>query len=465
MEKLLKRVEATNAGVTIMKSDLSSKSHLVNSHSTSIKRLEKQMSQLSVTFNQRKSGTFPSDTVQNPQNDNSSIEATTRSGKVLSSPFVGKAVSDDVIEVEQVDELEEAKKKEKEAVVTTLPKPWSPFPQRLKKITDNTRFSKFMAILKQLTVNVPLVEALEQMPGYAKFMKDLVTKKRAMSYEPVDNLYHCGAISTRSLVQKKADPGAFTIPYTIGSLDFPKALCDLGASINLMPLAVYNQLGLGDPTPTNIRLVMANRSVKQPVGMLYDVLVKVASSIFPTDFVILFCEVDFEVPIILGRPFLATGSVLTDLRANELLFKLNNEVVWFDVFQYLKQHKEMSVFSVVDIYYENEQKVPIKEKFIVQPLAAVLMNFDSKGIEKYEETICPLTGMGSYSYVPKKPDLDLKNHPTPPVKPSIEEPLILELKELLGHLRYMFLGSGNTLPVIITVDLSEQQVEELISVL
>ena len=119
-----------------------------------------------------------------------------------------------------------------------------------------------MTILKQLTINVPLVEALEQMPGYAKFMKDLLTKKRAASYELAENFHHCSAIAMRSLVQKKADPGAFTIPCTVGSLDIAKALCDLGVSINLMPLVIYRELGLGDPTPTNMRLVMADRSVK-----------------------------------------------------------------------------------------------------------------------------------------------------------------------------------------------------------
>lgn len=75
-------------------------------------------------------------------------------------------------------------------MVETLPKPPPLFPQRLKKKTDDMKFSKFMAMLKQMTVNVPLVEALEQMLGYAKFMKDLMTKKRAMSYKPLDNLYH-----------------------------------------------------------------------------------------------------------------------------------------------------------------------------------------------------------------------------------------------------------------------------------
>ncbi|XP_016574400.1 uncharacterized protein LOC107872124 [Capsicum annuum] len=210
-----------------------------------------------------------------------------------------------------------------------------------------------MAMLKQLTVNVPLVEALEKMPGYTKFIKDLVTKKRAVSYKPVENLYHYSAISTISLVQKKPDPGAFTIPCTIGSLDFAKSLCDLGAIINLMPLAVYKKLGLGDPTPTNMRLVMADRSVKQPVKILHDVLVKVADFIFSVNFVVLDCDVDFEVPITLGRPFLATGRVIVDIELNELKFRLNEKEAKFEMHPSMTQQKEMSVFLIVDMFYED----------------------------------------------------------------------------------------------------------------
>ncbi|PHT38468.1 hypothetical protein CQW23_22041 [Capsicum baccatum] len=79
----------------------------------------------------------------------------------------------------------------------SIPLPPPPFPQRLKKKADETKFNKFMTILKQLTINVPLVEALEQMPGYAKFMKDLLTNKREASYELADNVHHCSAIATR----------------------------------------------------------------------------------------------------------------------------------------------------------------------------------------------------------------------------------------------------------------------------
>ncbi|XP_049382749.1 uncharacterized protein LOC125847085 [Solanum stenotomum] len=187
-----------------------------------------------------------------------------------------------------------------------IPRPPSSFPPRFKKKAEDGKFAKFITMLRQLSVNIPLVEALEHMARYAKFMKDLVMKKRAINIDFTDNVHHCNASATRLLVQKKKDPGAFTTPCTIGSIKFAKALCDLGAYINLMPLTIYKQLGLGIPKPTSMRLMMADRSVRRLVSILCDVLVKVDTFIFLADFVVLDCEVDFEVPIILGRPVLAT---------------------------------------------------------------------------------------------------------------------------------------------------------------
>ncbi|PHT31728.1 hypothetical protein CQW23_28065 [Capsicum baccatum] len=488
MAKLLKGVEATNTSVTEVKNDLSSINQLVESHSTAIKHLEQQLSQLLAVFNQRKAGTLPSDTVLNPRNDGSCMAITTRSGKVLENPSKGKKVVDDIadnvinaecedaIEAEEIghaitprrlqpEKIDSQKQDKKKVVEKMIPLPPPLFSQRLKKKADDTRFSKFMTMLKQLNINVPLVEALEQMPGYAKFMKDLLTKKRAIIYELADNVHHYSAIATRSLAQKKADPGAFTIPYMIGSLDFAKALCDLGASINLMPLSIYRKLGLGDPTLSNMRLVMADRSVKRLVGILYDELVKVSTFIFLADFVILDCEVDSEVPIILGCLFLATGSVLIDLRANELLFRLNDEVVHFDICKSMKHPRDMDVFSVADVYHEDEKELSIEKQLTVEPLSAVLLNSEREDVEEYEETVCALTGLESYSHAPKKLDLDLKNRLSPPAKPSIEDQPVIESKELPSHLRYALLGSGDTLPVIVAANLGEQQVEALISAL
>ncbi|XP_070015203.1 uncharacterized protein [Nicotiana sylvestris] len=130
-----------------------------------------------------------------------------------------------------------------------------------------------------------------------------------------------------SMAPKLQDPGASTIPCTIGSADFAKALCDLGASINLMPYSVFNTLDIGQPRPTSMRLQMVDRSMKRPLGIIDDVLVRVDKYILPAYFVILDCEVDYEVPIILGRPLLATGKALVDVEAVELTFRVGDEKV------------------------------------------------------------------------------------------------------------------------------------------
>ena len=98
-----------------------------------------------------------------------------------------------------------------------------------------------------------------------------------------------------------------------------------------MPLSIYNKLGLGDQKPTAMRLLMADRTIKRLIGILHDVLVKVESFIFAADFVILDCEVDFEVSIIHGRPFLATGRALVNMEKGQMKFWLNNEEVTLNI--------------------------------------------------------------------------------------------------------------------------------------
>ncbi|XP_070045579.1 uncharacterized protein [Nicotiana tomentosiformis] len=162
------------------------------------------------------------------------------------------------------------------------------------------------------------------MLGYAKFMKDLVTKKRSMNCEAIKMTHQVIAI-VHFMALKLEDPGAFTIPCTIGTADFAKALCDLEATINLIPYSMFKTLGIGQPRPTSMRLQMADRTMKIPLGIIDDVLVRVDKFILPADFVILDSEVDYEVPLILGRPFLATGKALVDVKAGELTFRVGDE--------------------------------------------------------------------------------------------------------------------------------------------
>ncbi|XP_070050266.1 uncharacterized protein [Nicotiana tomentosiformis] len=160
------------------------------------------------------------------------------------------------------------------------------------------------------------------MASYAKFMIDLVTKKRWMNFETIKVTQQVSAI-VHSMAPNLVNSDAFTIPCTIRSADFAKALCDFGASINLIPYSMFKTLGIGKPRPTYMRLQMADGTMKRPLGVIEDVLVRVVKFILPADFVIHYCKVDYEVTIILGRNFLDTGKALYDVDAGELIFRVD----------------------------------------------------------------------------------------------------------------------------------------------
>ncbi|XP_070002164.1 uncharacterized protein [Nicotiana sylvestris] len=320
-------------------------------------------------------------------------------------------------------------------------------------------------MMKSLSINVTLVEALDQMPGYAKFMKDLVTKKRSMNCETIKMTHQVSAI-VHSIAPKLEDPGVFTIPCTIGSADFAKALCNLRASINLFPYSMYKTLGIGQPRPTSIRLQMADHTMKRPLGIIDDVLVRVDKFILPADFVILDCKVDYEVPIILGRPFLATGKALVNVEAGELTFRVGDEKVVFHVCKFMKQPNSNEVFSFVDLVTDVIIDDASATMNIDDTLEAVLLNLDDdEEKEVYVECVNALQGMGSYTFEPHKLSLDLENLRTPPTNPSIEEPPTLELKPFPPHLSYEFLSPCSTLPVILSSYLTNLQVDSTLTVL
>ncbi|XP_070020269.1 uncharacterized protein [Nicotiana sylvestris] len=272
-------------------------------HNTSIRNLEVQLGQISQALNTRPKGVLPSDTVVNPKGGNNTSHAmvvTTRSGRggVASTSNPRKTVSDDMsmmmsralmCKEHVIDISETVVPKAK----TPLPRPPPPYPQRLAKQNNENQFKKFIDMMKSLSINVSLVKALEQMLGHAKFIKDLVTKKRSMNCKMIKMTHQVSAIM-HSMDPKLEDPNAFTIPCTIGSSDFAKALCDLGANINLMPYSVFKTLGIGQPRPISMRLQMADRTMKRLLGIIDDVLVRVDKFILHADFMILDCEVDYE---------------------------------------------------------------------------------------------------------------------------------------------------------------------------
>ncbi|XP_019235480.1 PREDICTED: uncharacterized protein LOC109215821 [Nicotiana attenuata] len=323
LERVLQNQENSDASMRNM-------TEVVGSHTASIQKLEMQMRDLSKEQNQKQKGTLPSDTVANPRGSGSGptshiMAITTRSGKVLHGE-VEQTVQEE--ESEQRVEVEEPSVVEVEKI-----------PDELKVQKENREEVKE----KQLAVNIPFVEAFQEIPGFAKYLKDLITKKRTTKNEVVNMTHRVSSIIATTLVQKKEDPGAFTIPCTIGAREFARALYDNGASINLMPLAIYKQAGLGMRRPTSMRLQMADRSIKRPVGIVDDVIVKVGGFQLPADFVILDCAVDKEIPIILGRPFLATGRALMDSERNEIKFRVNDEEVTFQASKGMKLPHEFNI--------------------------------------------------------------------------------------------------------------------------
>ncbi|KAK5835643.1 hypothetical protein PVK06_011337 [Gossypium arboreum] len=179
------------------------------------------------------------------------------------------------------------------------------------------------------------------MPTYAKFLKELLTNKRKFEdLSTVELNEECSAILQNKLPTELKDPGSFTIPCLIGSLNVEKALADLGASINLMPYKMFKQLGLGVPTPTRMSIQLANRSVKYPRGIIEDVLVKLDKFIFPIDFVVLDMDEDVEVPLILGRSFLATARAVIDVGDGKLALRIGGEEIIFKIYDAMRFSRE-----------------------------------------------------------------------------------------------------------------------------
>ena len=169
----------------------------------------------------------------------SAKEETGRKYRKSSSELTVK--TENKVQTEQLGENCEQKQKEKVQAYTLA----IPFPQRLQKSKKDEQFSKFLEIFKKIEINILFVDAITQMPNYEKFLKDILSKKKKIVDEGVVSLTAtCSAVIQKSLPAKMKDPGSFTIPCTIGKYEFKKGLCDLGASINLMPLSVVQRLSV-----------------------------------------------------------------------------------------------------------------------------------------------------------------------------------------------------------------------------
>src|SRR3954470_4209847 len=199
-------------------------------------------------------------------------------------------------EVKKKEKLKRKSSREKMAS-NVIPSQHLPYPHAPSKKDHVRQYARFMDIFKQLQINIPFSEAIAQMPKYAKFMKDILTRKKRPEEEEVVILdAQCSAIISR-LPQKARDPGRVTLPVTIGNQNIGNGLIDLGSSINLIPLSIVKRLGNIEMKSTRITLQLADKSTTLPYGVAQDMLVKVDKFLFTVDFVVIDMEEDKDVSI------------------------------------------------------------------------------------------------------------------------------------------------------------------------
>jgi hypothetical protein len=189
-----------------------------------------------------------------------------------------------------------------------------------------------MEIFTKLHVNIPFADMVEQVPRYARYLKDILSRKKKLPYgERVPITEQCSAVLTRQLPKKEKDPGSFSVKCQIGK-EKTRGLCDLGASINLMPLSIFKRLKIGQMRNTDISLLMADRSEVKPVGIVENVLVGIEHLLYPVDFVVI-DVVEDTIPLILGRPFLYTAHAKIDVFKGQMTLEMGEENLCVNMFE------------------------------------------------------------------------------------------------------------------------------------
>ncbi|CAN6560156.1 unnamed protein product [Malus baccata var. baccata] len=318
-----------------------------------VDQMEKQIGQIAEFVGQfREQGKLPSSTVVNPKGGFESAKAMSlRSGKqVGSDPQPSNSRSN---EVEEWIIEEEEQSTPTARVETSLPQtPKAPKPSKLANkgkevpilINSNVVPPNVPFPRRKVQVNIPLLDAIKQVPRYAKFLKELCTTRKRISSKEVVK---------RKLPTKCKDPGSFTIPCVIGNTRFESAMLDLGAFINVMPYSIYASMHLGELKKDGVIIQLADRSNVYPKGVLENVLVQVNHLIFSANFYVL--EMDESdhspiLPILLGRPFMKTARTKIDVFNGTLTMEFDGEVINFNLSDSIKYPSENHSCFSIDVF-------------------------------------------------------------------------------------------------------------------
>ncbi|XP_021759253.1 uncharacterized protein LOC110724165 isoform X2 [Chenopodium quinoa] len=332
-------------------------------------------------------------------------------------------------------------------------------------------------VFRKVEVNIPLLEAIRQVPRYAKFLKDLCTNKRKLNGdEKVSVSENVSAVLQRKILPKCKDPGIFTIPCRIGNTRYERCMLDLGASINVMPLSIYKALNLGPLQDTRVIIQLADRSNTYPLGVIEDVLVQVNELVFPADFYVLDMPNDESsnaTPILLGRPFLKTSRTKIDVHSGILTMEFDGEVIRFNLFdamRYPSDCESVSSIDVIDALTEqvfflsghDALDVVLTESMEKEQYTNLQEHFELKNDVKEAFSSLEVLPNKQGRYADKFMKLPVTSNR---LLPSVVQPPEVELKPLPDHLKYAFLGENDTLPVIIASNLTPTQEQKLVQVL
>jgi hypothetical protein len=301
------------------------------------------------------SGKLPSQMVVNPRENESAIVL--RSGKEVEIPVKAALASS-------------KQEKEKNIVVDTnvpngddAPKrkfpplsDYKPIPPFLQALAESRKYEQnkdLYETFRRCDVNIPLLDAIKQVPRYAKFLKELCTIKRKQKLKGCEKVRvweNVSAVIQRKLPTKCKDPSMFTIPCTIGNTRFENAMTDLGASINVMPYSIYASLKVGPLNKTSVVIQLADRSIAYPKGVVEDVLVQINDLVFPTDFYVLDMENGDQIAsMLLGRPFLKTSKTKVDVHSGTLTMEFDGEIVKFNIYDAMKYPGDDNPVYSIDV--------------------------------------------------------------------------------------------------------------------
>ncbi|XP_019435120.1 PREDICTED: uncharacterized protein LOC109341634 [Lupinus angustifolius] len=291
--------------------------------------------------------------------------------------------------------------------------------------------------------HVDLQQEIEQFikdSNSSSIWKELLSKKRSYQEKEVVSLNaNCSDVIQENIPHKSENSSSVAIPVTIGNVSVGKALVDLGASVSLTSLSMMKRIGEIQLKPKSMSLQLADRSIKDPEGVVEDVLVKLDKFCIPVDFAVIDITEDTEIPLILGRPFMRTAKIGIDMENGKLLVQVANDEIEFDIFHVMHHPKDKGQCLQLDI---------VEEICVEHPQPDKSLEIEENKVE--EEIIKHFSD-----------ELFLQQNPSGPAKKELE----LKLKELPSHLKYAFLDGEANNPVIINSKLSNLEEEKLIQVL